>query len=332
MGWEGLGAGGEGDDRGWDGWMASLTWWTWVSVNSGSWWWTGRPGCDSWGRKESDTTERLIWSDLIWPTPVFWPGEFHGLHSPWGRKESDTTERLSLPPLEVEQYHPAGLGAGGFHPLPSDRHLAQCLTPRKRSRNASLPSSSSLCLVGLSLLLWTWALRCGFQGARRCFCLSRHPPLQAGQLAGCCPDLPADPGLSPCRALMGSKDRLDFQEPEGCRWVLCLRAAGSHRWPWFCTPISSPTCVSSLQGEKGSQGEKVSPRNLWPVLPGKLAAPSTLPPGGSSALGCDPGLEDGCWGVILVFLPPTSSLVPGCREPQTLPTSPGCQPRAQPGS
>ena len=65
--WEGLGAGGEGDDRGWDGWMASLTRWTWVSVNSGSWWWAGRPGgCDSWGRKESDTTERLIWSDLIW--------------------------------------------------------------------------------------------------------------------------------------------------------------------------------------------------------------------------------------------------------------------------
>ena len=35
---------GEGDDRGWDGWMASLTQWTWVWVNSGSWWWTGRPG------------------------------------------------------------------------------------------------------------------------------------------------------------------------------------------------------------------------------------------------------------------------------------------------
>ena len=42
--WEGLGAGGEGDDRGGDGWVASLTWWTWVCVNSGSWWWTGRPG------------------------------------------------------------------------------------------------------------------------------------------------------------------------------------------------------------------------------------------------------------------------------------------------
>ena len=42
--WEGLGARAEGDDRGWDGWMASLTRWTWGSVNSGSWWWTGRPG------------------------------------------------------------------------------------------------------------------------------------------------------------------------------------------------------------------------------------------------------------------------------------------------
>ena len=42
--WEGLGAGGEGDDRGWDGWMASLTQWAWVWVNCGSWWWTGRPG------------------------------------------------------------------------------------------------------------------------------------------------------------------------------------------------------------------------------------------------------------------------------------------------
>ena len=30
------------------------------------------------------------------PTPVFWPGEFHGLYSPWGRKESDMTEHLSL--------------------------------------------------------------------------------------------------------------------------------------------------------------------------------------------------------------------------------------------
>ena len=42
--WEGLGAGGEGDDRGWNGWMASPTQWTWVWVDSRSCWWTGRPG------------------------------------------------------------------------------------------------------------------------------------------------------------------------------------------------------------------------------------------------------------------------------------------------
>ena len=42
--WERLKAGGEGDNGGWDGWMASPTQWTWVWVDSGSWWWTGRPG------------------------------------------------------------------------------------------------------------------------------------------------------------------------------------------------------------------------------------------------------------------------------------------------
>ena len=42
--WESLKVGGEGDDRGWDGWMASLTQWTWVWESSGSWWWTGKAG------------------------------------------------------------------------------------------------------------------------------------------------------------------------------------------------------------------------------------------------------------------------------------------------
>ena len=61
--WELLRAG-EGDDRGWDGWMASPTWWTWVLVDSGSWWWTGRPGVLQFmGCKESDTTERINWTE-----------------------------------------------------------------------------------------------------------------------------------------------------------------------------------------------------------------------------------------------------------------------------
>ena len=64
--WEWLKAGGEGDDRGWDGWMASLTQWTWVWANSGSWWWTGRHGCCCpWCCKESDTTEWLNWTELM---------------------------------------------------------------------------------------------------------------------------------------------------------------------------------------------------------------------------------------------------------------------------
>ena len=42
--WERLKAGEEGDDRGWDGWVASLTQWIWVWASSASWWWTGKPG------------------------------------------------------------------------------------------------------------------------------------------------------------------------------------------------------------------------------------------------------------------------------------------------
>ena len=64
--WERLKAGGEEDDRGWDGWMASLTQWTWVWVNSRSWWWTGRPGM-LWfmGRKELDVTGWLNWTEVL---------------------------------------------------------------------------------------------------------------------------------------------------------------------------------------------------------------------------------------------------------------------------
>ena len=64
--WERLKVG-EGDDRGWDGWMASLNQWTWIWVSSGSWWWTGRPGVlQSWGHKESDTSEQLNWSRNVY--------------------------------------------------------------------------------------------------------------------------------------------------------------------------------------------------------------------------------------------------------------------------
>ena len=76
---ERLKAGGEGDDRGWDGWMASLTQWAWVWVNSGNWWWTGRPRVlqsmgsqrvgDDWVTKLTDWTCFLM---LQPSTPVVW--------------------------------------------------------------------------------------------------------------------------------------------------------------------------------------------------------------------------------------------------------------------
>ena len=58
--WERLKVGAEGDDREWDGWMASLTWWTWVWGRSGSWWWTGKPGMlQSMGLQRVRHTEQL---------------------------------------------------------------------------------------------------------------------------------------------------------------------------------------------------------------------------------------------------------------------------------
>ena len=65
--WEVLGAGGKGDNRGWDGWMASLTRFTWVWVNSRSWWWTGRPGIlwfMGWQRVRHDWMTELNWTRI----------------------------------------------------------------------------------------------------------------------------------------------------------------------------------------------------------------------------------------------------------------------------
>ena len=68
--WERLKAGREGDNRGWDGWMASPTQGTWVWVDSGSWWWTGRPSVlHSMGlqRVQHDWTELKTLISLLCP-------------------------------------------------------------------------------------------------------------------------------------------------------------------------------------------------------------------------------------------------------------------------
>ena len=101
----------EGNDRGWDGWLASPIWWTWVWANSGNWWWTGKPGVvhsmgsqsrnTNWATELSDIWASLVaqlvknlpavqetwfnpwlgkmpWRRAWQPTPIFLPGE-----SPW---------------------------------------------------------------------------------------------------------------------------------------------------------------------------------------------------------------------------------------------------------
>ena len=63
--WERLKAGGEVDNRGWDGWMASPTRWTWVWVSSRSWWCTGKPGMLA--RRVTKSQTRLSnWTELNW--------------------------------------------------------------------------------------------------------------------------------------------------------------------------------------------------------------------------------------------------------------------------
>jgi len=64
--WEGLGAGGEGDNRGWDGWMASLTWWTWVWVNSGSWWMNREAWRAAIHWVAKSRTRLSDWTELNW--------------------------------------------------------------------------------------------------------------------------------------------------------------------------------------------------------------------------------------------------------------------------
>ena len=127
--WGRLKVGGAGDDRRWDGWMASPTWWTWVWVASRSWWWTGKPGVlqsmgsqrvgHNWATELSwcplgfpggsvvknpacmrcsfdPWVRKIPWRRKWQPTLVFLPGKSHGQrilagYSPCGQKEVDTT-------------------------------------------------------------------------------------------------------------------------------------------------------------------------------------------------------------------------------------------------
>ena len=114
---ERLKAGGEGDEREWYGWMASPTQWIWVWVNSGSWWWTWRPCVlQSVGRIESDTTERLNWTELI-VYPLYYDSLLWVFYSPSFLKY--------LLCMDHHFYHASGYYSGSIFTL-SSKVLVRC--------------------------------------------------------------------------------------------------------------------------------------------------------------------------------------------------------------
>jgi len=91
--WERLRAGGEGDDRGCSSWMASPTQWTWVWVDSGSWWWTGRPGVM---RFMGSQRVRHNWAtELNWTGTELKNGRRHSQGNNWQRIQFSSVQSLS---------------------------------------------------------------------------------------------------------------------------------------------------------------------------------------------------------------------------------------------
>ena len=134
--------GGTGDDRGWDGWMASPTQWAWVWVDSGSLWWTGRPGVLRFmglQRVGHDWVTELNWTELkeygTGQGRQTW-GEFHLPH-----QQNNSLERVQSACL-----HPS------FHHYPYFLSFHICLYPKCISYFLSRTTTSRL------LDLWYWSL------------------------------------------------------------------------------------------------------------------------------------------------------------------------------
>ena len=97
----------KGDNRGWDGWMASPTRWIWVWVNSGSWWWTGRPGVLQFMGSQSqiwpsDWTELSDWMIKL-PTAFFTELEQKISQFVWKRKRPWIPKRVWERRMELEE-------------------------------------------------------------------------------------------------------------------------------------------------------------------------------------------------------------------------------------
>ena len=98
--WVRLKAGGEGDDRGWGGWMASLTRWAWFWASSRSWWWTGKPGAlrfMGWQKVGLDWASELNWFLVRTKKHQKWNGTFlKGFQRKKKKSRSASSHQISL--------------------------------------------------------------------------------------------------------------------------------------------------------------------------------------------------------------------------------------------
>ena len=136
--WKRLGAGGEGDDRGWDGWMASLTQWTRVWVDSGSWWWTGRAWHAAVHGVAKSRTRLSNWTELNF------------LNLPWS---FSLHPKCSLVPTSLSSQH-VHLSKSQLSPAPSLNYFTmKCvLNPLVKK-----------CLICKSILHHPWGFYHGLQ-------------------------------------------------------------------------------------------------------------------------------------------------------------------------
>ena len=152
---------GEGDDRGWNVWMASQTQWTWVWINSGSWWWTGRPGV-----LRSKASQRVghDWvTELNWTEPPTNHWLSWGLSSGSDGKESDCNAgdpgliSVGKIPWRKEWLPTLVFLPGEFHRQKSSAHYcpwgSKELDMTERLSHAHTPSLGNYKLFSMSVCL-----------------------------------------------------------------------------------------------------------------------------------------------------------------------------------
>ena len=172
--WEGLGAGGEGDDKGWDGWMASRTPWTCIWVNSGRWWWTGRFGVLRFTesqRVRHDWATELNWPELTNSTVCLC--EWMTCHA-WNKWEALLCGSMVISYSSWQKpvgglYRPANAKRHPMSPLGTDQKWAKRVDQTLLSWSNFLvfwPFHNSLGIRSTNLIYWI----IDFQGAYDLYC------------------------------------------------------------------------------------------------------------------------------------------------------------------